>query len=259
MEDGDQILPFARCFHGSPSTYLWEDEMGNTQEIPQGDPLMPTLFSLGEHPALEAIQRRLADGEKLLAYLDDVMVISRPERVRTVITIIDEELARHAHLNIHYGKTHVWNRGGVAPQGIDELARLARLVTPDAVVWRGDTQLPVRLLGVPIGSPDFVRQQLEDKSAEQDLLFHRIPLMEDTQACWLLLLMCAATRANFWLRAVHPDQSESFAVRHDTNVWRCMRAVLGVEGVPGTALAVSQLPFSLGGLSLGPVGLIAST
>ena len=119
--------------------------------------------------------------------------------------------------------------------------------------------------------PDFVRQQLEDKSAEPDLLFHRIPLMKDTQACWLLLLMCAATRANFWLRAVHPDQSESFAVRHDTNVWRCMRAVLGVEGVSGTAQEVSQLPFSLGGLSLtsavrsrvafffGPVGLIAST
>ena len=25
MENGDQILPFARCFYGSPSTYLWED------------------------------------------------------------------------------------------------------------------------------------------------------------------------------------------------------------------------------------------
>ena len=140
MEDGDQILPFARCLYGSPSTYLWEDELGNTQEIPKvregnrATPSMPMLFSLGEHPALEAIQRRLADGEKLLAYLDDVTVICRPERVRTVITIIDEELARHAHVNIHYGKTQVWNRGGVAPEGIDELTRLARLVKPEAVV-----------------------------------------------------------------------------------------------------------------------------
>ena len=37
MEDGDQILPFVRCFYGSPSTYLWEDEMGVTEEIPQGE------------------------------------------------------------------------------------------------------------------------------------------------------------------------------------------------------------------------------
>ena len=152
---------------------------------------MPMLFSLGEHPALEAIQRRLIDGEKLLAYLDDVTVICSPERVRAVLTIIGEELARHAQVSIHHGKTQVWNRG-----------RLARLVKPEAVVWRCDTQLPaaqqgVVILGVPIGSPDFVRQQLEDKSAEQDLLFQRIPLLEDTQACWLLLLMCAATRANF--------------------------------------------------------------
>ena len=47
MEDGDRILPFVRCFYGSPSTYLWEDEMGVSQEIPQGeggeqgDPLIP--------------------------------------------------------------------------------------------------------------------------------------------------------------------------------------------------------------------------
>ena len=45
MEGGDQILNFVRCFYGSPSTNLWEDEMGVTQTIPQGqgDPLMPLL------------------------------------------------------------------------------------------------------------------------------------------------------------------------------------------------------------------------
>ena len=37
MEDGVQLLPFVRCFYGSPSTYLWEDEMGITQHISQGE------------------------------------------------------------------------------------------------------------------------------------------------------------------------------------------------------------------------------
>ena len=52
MEKGDQILPFVRCFYGSPSTHLWEDEVGNPQDIAQGeggeqgDPLMPLLFGL---------------------------------------------------------------------------------------------------------------------------------------------------------------------------------------------------------------------
>ena len=69
MENGDQILSFVRCFYGSPSTYLWEDEMGVTQHIAQGeggeqgDPLMPMLFALGQHPALLAIQAR-ASGQR---------------------------------------------------------------------------------------------------------------------------------------------------------------------------------------------------
>ena len=138
----------------------------------------------------------------------------------------------------------MWNRGGATPPGVEELTRLARLVEPEAVVCRGDTQLLVAqqgvvILGVPIGSPDFVRQQLEDKSAEQDLLFQRIPLLEDTQACWLLLVMCAATRANFWLRAVCPEHTESFATRHDDHVWRCMRSILGVEGAMENSQVVS--------------------
>ena len=73
MEQGDQILPFVRCFYGSPSTYLWEDESGNVQDIPQGeggeqgDPLMPLLFALGLHGALSAVKARLRDGEKVFA------------------------------------------------------------------------------------------------------------------------------------------------------------------------------------------------
>ena len=53
MENGDYVLPFVRCFYGSPSTYLWEDEMGTTEDVAQGeggevgDPLMPLLFALG--------------------------------------------------------------------------------------------------------------------------------------------------------------------------------------------------------------------
>ena len=46
MEDGERVLPFVRRFYGSPSTYTWEDELGVSQDIAQGeggeqgDPLM---------------------------------------------------------------------------------------------------------------------------------------------------------------------------------------------------------------------------
>ena len=53
MPNGDKLLPFVRLFYGSPSTFLWEDELGTVNFVPQGeggeqgDPLMPLLFSLG--------------------------------------------------------------------------------------------------------------------------------------------------------------------------------------------------------------------
>ena len=167
MENGDQILPFVQCFNGRPSTYLWEDELGETQHIPQGeggeqgDPLMPILFSLGQHPALEAAQSRLRDKAKFFAYVDDVVFVCRPE----VEAVIREELRRHAHVDVHQGKTQVWNRAGIAPDGIEELTRVAKLVKPDAEVWKGDSSLPrecqgIRVLGAPIGTPEYVADHI---------------------------------------------------------------------------------------------------
>ena len=253
MEEGDQVLPFVQSFYGSPSTYLWEDEMGDMHEIPQGeggdqgDPLMPMLFALGQHRALEAVQRS--------AFLDDVYVVCTPDRVADVLTILAQELQRHAHINLHQGKTQVWNRGGEVREGIEAITRAARAVKPDAIVWRGDMLLPLeeqgtKVLGAPIGHPAFVHKYLEKKSIEQAELLQRILHVQDTQACWLLLLMCAATRANFWLRVVRPEDSFAFAERHDDRVCDCLRAILGTPAAPMSVKVLAHLPLSMGGLGL---------
>ena len=71
--------PFVRQFYGQPSAYVWDDEMGDTQVIPQGeggeqgDPLMLLLFCLSLHKALVAVNARLQEGESLLAFLDDML------------------------------------------------------------------------------------------------------------------------------------------------------------------------------------------
>ena len=93
---------------------------------------------------------------------------------------------------------------------------MARCVKPEALVWRGDLELllsqqGMRVLGLLIGQPEFVRDYLERKNQEHETLFQRIPWLNDPQAAWLLLFMCASTRANFWLRAVRPDFTDTFA------------------------------------------------
>ena len=89
---------------------------------------------------------------------------------------------------------------------------------------------------------------LEKKNKET--LFQRIPWLSDPQSAWLLLLMCASTRANFWLRSVHPDLTEAFALQHDANVWTCLDTILGSPSAPGMAKVLASLSFSVGGLGL---------
>ena len=142
-------------------------------------------------------QARLRENEIVFAYLDDVYAACKPLSVASVHTADEEELFIHANIHVHHGKTQVWNRGGVMPEGNEELTRAARRVKPDAVVWKGDRELPhaqqgLKLLGVPIGQPEHVRDLLEKKSRERETLFNRIPKINDPQAAWLLppLVVC---------------------------------------------------------------------
>ena len=141
------------------------------------------------------------------------------------------------------------------PEGIEELTRIARRVRPDVVVWRGDQNLPpsqqgLKVLVVPIGHTEFVKEFLEGKSREQVTLFQRIPWIEDIQAAFALLLMCGSTRANYWLRTVQPDRTEDFARRHDEEVWRCVRTILGTPSAPEEGQVIATLALSAGGLGL---------
>ena len=68
------------------SKFVWTDDSGQQHDVTQGeggeqgDALMPALFCLAMRPALEEIQQRLAPGDLVVAYLDDVYILTRPER-----------------------------------------------------------------------------------------------------------------------------------------------------------------------------------
>ena len=110
-------------------------------------------------------------------------------------------------------KKKIWNRNGRCPPGCEGIFQAARVADPNAVVWRGDRSLPtdrqgVVVLGAPIGHAHFVAGELHAKTEEHSVLFQRILAVPDLQCAWLLLLFCAATRANYFLRVVQPVWSE---------------------------------------------------
>ena len=184
-EGGSAALQFVRMFYGAPSEYLWEDSCGTVHRIPQGegveqgDALMPLLFAVGQHSALEEASAQLLPGEHLFAFHDGIYMLTMPERVGAVYAIVEEQLKTRARIRIHGGKTKVWNRGGERPAICDVLERIARVQNPQAVVWRGSdipsNQQGIKVLGTPLGHVDFIAQHLRNVTKSNGACWNGFP------------------------------------------------------------------------------------
>eukprot|EP00973_Karenia_brevis_P000429 62858-Karenia_brevis.AAC.1 len=49
----------------------------------QGCPLMPALFALAQHNALEEAERHLQAGDRIFSFLDDLYIVTRKDRAHT--------------------------------------------------------------------------------------------------------------------------------------------------------------------------------
>ena len=132
---GCSALLFVMQFYGAPSSHLWEDQDGVVHTITQveggeqGDRLMPALFSLGAHPALQALQAQLREDERLFAFLDDVCVVCSPDWVNAIFGLLQNAL--FSAIRVHHGKTQVWNTGGV----VEVMEAVARITDPSFAEW----------------------------------------------------------------------------------------------------------------------------
>ena len=121
------LLPYARQFYATASRYVWTDDQGCSHEVcqteggEQSDPLMPGLYSLVAHGALQAVQSQLRDGEAVFAFLDDIYVVAAPERGLQLHEHVEVALWEHARVRLNRSKTKAWNAAGEEPQGIRDL------------------------------------------------------------------------------------------------------------------------------------------
>ena len=202
----------------------------------QGDPLMPLLFSLAIHDSLQQAQREFRADENLFAFLDDVYFTSpTPNRTRTAYDCLG------AGIQIHTGKTRVWNRASVCPEGMVELG-------PE--VWNPEG---VKVLGTPVGSTRFVEELVNKRLEEEAQLWEAIPTVPDLQAAWQILLQCAGPRCHHMLWTLPPSQSPEYAQAHDAGMLRVMDTLLALSGDPQEvelAHNIASLPMRLVGLGL---------
>ena len=216
QELAPELLPFVRMFYGRPSTYSWWDAAGRRRDVhqaegcEQGDPLAPALFALGQHGALARAAGDLNPADKLLAFLDDLYVITVASRARLALDTVTGPVEAHCGIASNLGKTRGPGLGGSegpAPPGLAELG-------PD--VWRGDRPSHERgmaVLGSPVSHTDFVHAWAEHRLLEEQQLLQQLPQLPDLQCSWLLLALCASPRANHALRTVPPAAIASYGRR----------------------------------------------
>ena len=197
-----RLIPFVLMAYGSDSTFIWTDNEGIQHEIQQGeggeqgDALMPALFCLGLHEALHNVHSNLRSGEQLVAYLDDIYVLTKPDRARQVYDELTGEIRRITGIEPNLGKTECWShQGGAAPVGIEAL----NAPSPAPPVWKGNLDPEfnrIEVLGSPIGRQQFCERYLIDKLQEERKLLSNLVYMSNIQVAWLLLYFCGSPRSN---------------------------------------------------------------
>ena len=205
-------------------------------------PLAPALFALGQHSALCSAASALHPAETLVAFLDDLYVVTTRGRARECGDTVVGAVERDCGIASNIGKTRVYGpTESPPPPGVAELG-------PD--VWRADKPLAKRglkVLGVPIGHAEYVRAWAEARMQEEQELLDQLPQLPDLQCAWLLLAMCAAPRANHALRTVPPTMVAPYAEMHDDAIWDTLDALLGglSPDEAASARTLAELPASL--------------
>ena len=127
------LVPFVHAFYARQSVYLWWDGAGACRRIlqgdgcEQGDALAPALFALAQHAALVAASQQLRPGEFLAAFLDDLYIVTVPNRARAALEAVSSAVEELAGVAANLGKTRVYNRAwGAALPGIASAPRRAR-------------------------------------------------------------------------------------------------------------------------------------
>ena len=189
-------------------------------------------------------------GEHLFAYLDDVYVLCKPDRVRVLYELLKSTLKEDTGLDLNEGKTRVYNKGGVKPEGVEELG---------PQVWAGAldknaAERGLKVLGTPVGTPEFVAAHGKKWAEKEKQLWELLPKLPDLQSAWLLLLQCAGPRFNYRSRTVPPQENLDYAASHDKGMWSTLCALLGKENLnaeeASKAEGLATLPLRSGGLGL---------
>ena len=245
-ERAPHLWPIFMAAHQRPIKLVYSTEDGPrdleaTSGTLQGLGLATQYFCYGEQPAIEATlgRMKLVDPEIAVSYISDDGIWNVDcDAVPELLRVAREELAR---VGLSY-----------------EDLSVEVLHHDDAIGWEVEMPIDVKcrnadrgkgitILGTPIGSDDYIQNELDKFLAKQQDLIRKIKMMDDAQTERLIIRYCVNPQAGYLLRTLMPEHTADFAVRVDQQINDYTRWSLAAPALSRKATLLNLLPARFGG------------
>ena len=145
--------------------------------------------------------------EQLCAFLDDIYVLSSPDRS---VRVVGREVGQCGHQIAHRKEEVLESKRCASSQHVRTRARCVESIGRE-------------------NPRDLIEEATQRRLEEERILWDAILSVPDTQCAWQILLQCAGPRCHHWLRTVPPSCSATYAV--------CAHGACGLLGIMGGRIA----------------------
>ena len=200
---------------------------GETAEgMGQGDPPSGDFFAVGLHPDLLELDRACSEGGgQARAGHDDVFAQGPAEVVIPAVVRFAQAIWERCHLQLQWGKSHIFSWSGTLPEGSPAGVELAGKVVD------GVFEVGFDCYGVPMGTDKYVSSELMVIAdvIVRDAKKTRELLASNKQALWSTLRLSTAQRFQYHCQHVHPTLCEPVAEWIDKQLWKELEETVGFD------------------------------
>lgn len=246
---------------GAPVSVKLEQE----SSLSQGDPLAPALFALAEALAMRRVRERLSAGVidgiamvpgqhyLLCDYSDDTNILAPPAVVGRIRALIAEEMAK-VGVKENPEKTVVYGSPEMIAifdeHNVDDA--LTQRTSEGSNLLKEGFREGSHVLGVPLGSDDYVRGELDAMLAKFDVVVGKVRdfAIHYPQEAYHMLRMSLTAKFVHLARQIEPRLMRDFAKAVDKRVVGLFETISSQSGLEGKTKERVHLPLRCGGMGI---------
>jgi hypothetical protein len=233
-------------YNDADTTIIWGQEGGF-----QGGPLAGRIHDTGLQVSLLEVAQQITDDHSeeevlLIAFRDDVHVVAKPVVSAATIVKYKEVLFSHLNLKTDPAKLYSYISRIGFPDEVQRThaqAALAKQVPESRIREDG-----IKILGTPIGTHEYMEEQLTIQLDKYPLFLPRLIKMKPQHANYLLRL-CYLPIATNLLRTVHPNDILQHARAFDTRILDTYKSI-NEDPLITRDHPLFELPFRHGGMAM---------